>query len=273
MSNTKIGCLGVMAFIGVLGLLILAFGSWTTVTAGHRGVVLRMGAVTGTVLPEGFNGKMPWIDSVVEMEVRVQKEQVVAEGASKDLQIVSAEVALNFHPLPEKVAEIYQNFGEDYRARIIDPMMQESMKSVLSQHTAVDLIASREIVRQAIKDLLSSKLMPQGIIVEEINIVDLDFSQSFNLAIEAKVTAEQNALAAKNKLEQVKFEAEQKIAEAQGKAEAMRVESEALSANPQIIELRALEKWDGVLPRVTGGAIPFVSVDKYDDAKQPVTGS
>jgi regulator of protease activity HflC (stomatin/prohibitin superfamily) len=100
-------------------------------------------------------------------------------------------------------------------------------------------------------------------VVDEFNIVNFGFSSAFNNAIEAKVTAEQSALAAKNKLEQIKFEADQAIAEARGKAEAMRVESEALRSNPQILELRALEKWDGVLPQVTGaGGTPFINIQR-----------
>ena len=98
--------------------------------------------------------------------------------------------------------------------------------------------------------------------VDEFNIVNFEFSKNFNDAIEAKVTAEQQALAAKNKLEQIKFEADQKIAEARGKAEAMTIESNALKSNPQILELRALEKWNGTLPPVTGGAIPFINLPK-----------
>lgn len=260
MSNIKLTILGVFAFFGLLLLFTLMFGSWTTINAGHRGVVLRMGAVSGTILPEGFNTKAPWIDTVVEIEVRTQKEQVATEGASKDLQIVRAEIALNFSLDHNKVATIYQKYGEEYKARIIDPAMNESIKATLSQHTAVDIIANRELVRQSIKDLLITKIQEKGILIEEISIIDLDFSDSFNLAIEAKVTAEQDALAAKNKLAQVKFEAEQKIAEAEGKAQAMQIESKALAENPQIIELRALEKWDGILPKVTGGALPFIEI-------------
>ena len=96
--------------------------------------------------------------------------------------------------------------------------------------------------------------------VDEFNITNFEFSKVFNDAIEAKVTAEQSALAAKNKLEQIKFEAEQRVAEAKGKAEAITIESNALRSNPQILEMRALEKWNGTLPQVTGGAVPFISL-------------
>ncbi|MCC6563944.1 prohibitin family protein, partial [Candidatus Uhrbacteria bacterium] len=126
---------------------------------------------------------------------------------------------------------------------------------------AEELITRREEVRDAIKAHLVEKLQPRGILIDDFNVVDFEFSASFNQAIELKVTAEQSALAAKNKLEQIKFEAEQQIAEARGKAEALRIESAALQSSPQILQLRALEKWDGKMPSVMGdGATPFVDV-------------
>jgi regulator of protease activity HflC (stomatin/prohibitin superfamily) len=118
-------------------------------------------------------------------------------------------------------------------------------------------------VREDIKAQLRQRLSEQDINVDEFNIVNFSFSKVFNEAIEAKVTAEQQALAARNKLEQIKFEAEQKVAEAKGKAEAITIESNALRSNPQILELRALEKWNGVLPQVTGsGGVPFITLPK-----------
>jgi regulator of protease activity HflC (stomatin/prohibitin superfamily) len=248
--------------VGIIVVLVLVFGSWVTIDAGHRGVVLRMGAVTGQIMGEGFNGKAPWITSVIEMEVRVQKEQVKTEGASKDLQNVSAEVAANLRIDPAKVAVLYQTVGLDYMDRIVAPAMQESIKAAIAKYTAEELITKRELVRGDIKALMVAKLEAHGIILEETNIVDFDFSRSFNDSIEAKVTAQQNALAAENKLAQVKFEAQQRIAEAEGKAKAMTVEALALQSNPAILQLRALEKWDGVLPRVTGAAVPFIDVEK-----------
>jgi len=188
---------------------------------------------------------------------------VDATAASKDLQTVSSNVALNYHLKADQVANVYQEVGIDYKARIIDPTLQEAVKAVSAKFTAEELITRRENVRDEVKVLLHSKLDPRGIVVDEFNIVNFGFSSAFNSAIEAKVTAEQSALAAKNKLEQIKFEAEQRIAEAMGKAEAMRVESNALRTNPMILELRALEKWDGVLPQVTGaGGTPFINIQR-----------
>ncbi len=243
--------------------LILAFGSWGTTTAGHRGVVLRMGAVTGEVKGEGFYGKAPFLDSIVEMDVRIQKLQVETEGASKDLQHVSATVALNLNVLPAEAPTLYQTVGTEYLDRVVAPALHEATKAVQAQFTAEQLVTQREAVREAMNVLVTKKLSPFGIRVESLNILHFDFSKAFNESIELKVTAEQNALAAKNLLVQKEYEAKQAVAVAKGKAEAMTVEATALANNPNILQLRMLEKWDGILPRVTGGAAPMMDVGSF----------
>lgn len=258
MKNFSIAALVVVILAIIAIFIIWPFG---TVGAGERGVLLRWGAVTGQVLNEGLYVRIPVMDSVVIMDVKIQKEEVVATAASKDLQTVNSRVALNYHIDPNKVANIYQDIGINYAARLIDPALQESVKSTTAKYTAEELITKREEVRDAIKSHLIEKLEPRGILIDDFNIVDFQFSAAFDQAIELKVTAEQSALAAKNKLEQIKFEAEQQIAEARGKAEALRIESAALQSSPQILELRALEKWDGKLPSVMGSnATPFINV-------------
>jgi prohibitin 2 len=256
----------------ILGIIILVFllvGSpLGTVGAGERGILLRFNAVTGKIYDEGLYFRWPFVERVIKMDIKLQKNQVEATAASKDLQTVHMDVAFNFHINSAKVASIYQEVGVDYNQRILAPTLQESVKASAAKFTAEELITKRELVREATKVLLREKLEPRGIVVDEFNIVNFAFSGSFNSAIEAKVTAEQSALAAKNKLEQIKFEAEQRIAEAGGKAEAMRVESNALRSNPAILELRALEKWDGVLPQVTGSSgIPFLNLQKPNPAR------
>lgn len=247
----------------VLSLILLFwFSPFGTIAAGERGVHLRFTAVTGKVVGEGLYFRIPLIESVQSMDVKVQKYEMKSDAASKDLQTVHSVVALNFHIDPDRVANIYQDVGLLFRDRIIDPAMQEAIKASTAKFTAEELITKREMVRDDIKAQLTARLKASNILVDEFNIVNFEFSKNFNDAIEAKVTAEQQALAAKNKLEQIKFEADQKIAEARGKAEAMTIESNALRSNPQILELRALEKWNGTLPQVTGGAIPFINLPK-----------
>jgi len=240
--------------------LLFVFYPFGTIGAGERGVRLRFDAVTGGTVEPGLYFRIPIIERVQTMDVKTQKEEMEAAAASKDLQTVSIKVALNYNLDPAQVSRIYQEVGPDYKSRIIDPAMQEGVKSSTAKFTAEELITKREAVREDTKAQLKTRLAVSGIIVTEFNITNFNFSKVFNDAIEAKVTAEQQALAAKNKLEQIKFEAEQQIAEAKGKAEAMTVESNALRSNPMILELRALEKWNGILPQVTGGSTPFISL-------------
>jgi len=243
--------------------LVVAFGSWGTIDAGHVGVVLHMGAVTGEIKPPGLYTKSPWVVTVVEMNTQIQKEQVETEAASKDLQMVKAIVALNLSLNPSSAASIYQSVGTDYLTKVVAPAMQESLKAVMAQYTAEELISKRELVRDGIASLLSAKLSPIGIKCDALNIVNFEFSRAFNDAIEAKVTAEQNALAAKNKLEQIKYEAEQRVVQADGEAKAISIQAAAVQAQggAAYIQLRALEKWDGHLPQIvsSSGAIPFIN--------------
>jgi len=132
--------------LSIVALVALTFllGGWCTVPTGYVGVEMRMGAVTGRIMSEGFSTKTPLIVSVKDIEIRIQKEQVETEGASKDLQTVKIVAALNYHPQKERVADLYKEVGEQYMVRIVDPAMQESVKAVLAQYTAEELISKRE---------------------------------------------------------------------------------------------------------------------------------
>lgn len=245
--------------------LILSLFSVTTVASGHRGVLLQLGEVKPKILDEGFHFKIPFIQNVQPIEVRVQKEESSQTAASKDLQTVTATVAVNFSINPEAVNKLYQEIGLDYKARIIDPAIAEALKAVTAQYTAEEMISKRPEVSAKVKDMLEEKLTKYFMILEEINIKEFAFSEEFNKAIEQKQTAEQNALKATRDLERIKIEAEQQIAQAQAEAEALRLKKAEVT--PELIKLKeievqekALQKWDGKLPNVTGGATPFIDV-------------
>jgi len=257
---------------GGLLCLILGFGlsSCGTISAGHRGVLLQFNATTGEIKKEGFYFKIPIVEKVIPMDCRILKEQVSTSCASKDLQIVTTIVALNISIDPEKCIEIYKTIGIDYLNKIVGPSLQEGIKAIISKYTAEELVIKREDVRTKILELMQEKLKEKGFIIQAVNIVNFDFSRTFNESIEAKVTAEQTALAAKNKLAQVEYEAQQKIAEAEGKAEAMTLESQSLVQNPNILTLRAIEKWDGKMPLYMGNsnAVPFLNFGQIKNDKQ-----
>jgi regulator of protease activity HflC (stomatin/prohibitin superfamily) len=241
---------------------VLVFSSFTLVPAGARGVLLSFGATQERILGEGLNFKIPFVQRVVKIDVKTQKNEVDAGAASKDLQNVTARLALNYHIQPESVGKLYQSIGLDYQARIIDPAIQEAIKSVTSKFTAEELITRRQEVKDQAKIVLVERLSKQFIVVDDLSIVNFSFSNSFDQAIEAKVTAEQNALAARNKLEQVKFEAQQKIETAKADAESIRIQAQALAQNQELVKLKAVEKWNGVLPTtmLPGSTVPFLDL-------------
>ena len=241
-------------------LLVTLFGTFGNIDAGHRGVLLTFGAVSDDIKPEGLYTKVPFVQSVKEIDIRIQKEQVEASAASKDLQTVHSLVAVNYRLSSERVNLVWQQVGKDYKITIIDPAIQEVFKANTAKHSAEELIKNRESIREAIKGDLKERLLPYYIIVEEFNIVNFDFSPSFNAAIEAKQVAEQQALMASRILDRITIEKEQQIKAAEGKAQAIKIEAEALKTNPQVAEIRWIEKWNGQVPQYWGFASPFVGL-------------
>jgi regulator of protease activity HflC (stomatin/prohibitin superfamily) len=252
--------------VGIVLFLLFAFKPWAQVGAGERGIVLNFGAVENTVLNEGIHFRVPIMQTVVLMDVQIQKAITDAASASSDLQDVDLSVALNYHIIPDKANVVYQTIGLEFKARIIDPAIQEVMKAVTARYTAEELITKRPAVSTEMKEALTQRMLESNIAVDAFSIVSFSFSQTFTDAIEAKQTAEQNALKAKRDLDRIRVEAEQTIAAATAEAEALRLQK--MNISPDLIELRkieanlkAIEKWNGILPEVTGaGAIPFIGV-------------
>ncbi|MFZ6017336.1 MAG: prohibitin family protein [Nitrospirota bacterium] len=265
-SVMKKGPMGLILIIVAILVFFLFLNPWVQIGAGERGVILNFGAVQEKVLDEGLHFRIPIMQKVVPIDVKVQKVETNAEAASSDLQEVSSSVALNYHIIPDKSNVVYQTIGVHFKERIIDPAIQEVMKAVTAKYTAEQLITERPKVSEAMRADLTERLLQHNIAVDAFSIVSFSFSKAFTEAIEAKQTAEQLALKAKRDLERVKIEAEQKVTAAKAEAEALRLQRANIS--PELIELRrveanlkAIEKWNGILPQVTGGgAVPFIGV-------------
>jgi len=242
---------------------------FTVVPAGHKGVVLDFGAVSSTVMSEGLNFRIPVKQQVVMLDVRVQKDAADAAAVSKDLQDIHTNVAVNFHPVPEKINDLYKTIGVRYKERIIDPAVQEAVKATTANYTAPELISQREKVRTEIRTVLRTRLLPYHIVIDDLSIVNFNFSKQFAQAIEAKQEAEQMAQKAQNDLKRVEVEAKQKIARAEAEAKALMLQKQVVT--PELVALRKIElgfdavkKWDGKLPGVTGGAMPFLDIEKLN---------
>ena len=255
-----------LAIITATIMVVILFKPWVQVGAGERGIVLNFGAVQEKVLNEGIHFRTPIMQEVVLMDIKIHKVVTDAASASSDLQDVALSVALNYHVIPDKANLVYQTIGMEFKERMIDPAIQEVMKAVSARYTAEELITKRPAVSAEMQESLTKRLLLSNISVDAFSIVSFSFSKIFTDAIEAKQTAEQNALKAKRDLDRIKVEAEQTIAAATAEAEALRLQK--MNISPDLIELRkieanlkAIEKWNGILPQVTGaGAMPFIGV-------------
>ncbi len=276
----------VLAFV-----LFLISGAFVVVEAGHVGVVKRLGAVQDNALPEGFHVKRPFVDVVEQIDIRLMPTNAKSTAASRDLQTVSTEVNVTYSVNGELAPLMFQRIGDTRKvaAALVEPAIQESVKAVTAQYTAEELVTKRAEVKVAIQTAieefiaktLADKDIQNGVTLANVAITDFVFSEEFNKAIESKVKAEQEALRAKNEYmmrvtqaeaseAEVKLSADAKAystqVESEARANAIKIEAAALRDNPAIIELRAIERWDGALPKISGsGAVPFLNIDSMTE--------
>ncbi len=287
--------------VGFIILIVVLAASIKIVEAGNRGVLLKFGAVdTSLSLNEGIHFVVPFRDSVIPIEVRTQKIVEDAASASRDLQDVSTQVALNYHVNPDTAQVLYQQLGFDYANRVIAPAIQESVKQVTARFNAENLITNRETVKSEIESQIKQRLAAYNVEVETISITEFQFSEQFRKAVESKVEAEQRALQANNELRRIEIEAQQaeakavgerqaniaraegvrqaNVLQAQGEAEAIKIIDVQLRENPRYLDWLKTQRWDGVLPLVTGGegATPFIQIPterSVQGAPTPQAGS
>lgn len=243
--------------------IFLLFLSVRIIPAGYKGVQLTWGAVEDTVLSEGLHFIVPFKNSVKNINVQIQKEEVVASAASSDLQSVNVQLAVNYRPISSEVNSLYREVGIDYGERIVDPAIQEMVKAATASYTAEELIGKRAEVKEDIKENLKKRLGDYAIILEDISITNFSFSKEFNKSIESKQTAEQNALKAENDLRRIEVEAKQQITRAEAEAETIRIQASAIKeqGGSEYVTLKSIQKWDGKLPQtmLSNDAVPFIN--------------
>lgn len=245
--------IGGMVGIAVLLFFIFCFRS---VEAGQVGIVTRFGEVD-RVASSGIALKFPWpIERLHKMEIRVQKEEQESTAATRDLQDVRANLALNYAIDNETALRIFKELGTDYKNRVIIPAVQESFKASSANYTAEELVTQRPKAKQEALEVIKDRLEKYGIRVVDLNITNLSYGAEFNAAIEAVQVAKQNALKAEQDLERVKVEAEQKITQAKADAEAQRLQQQTLT--PEMLQKYAIDKWQGNVPTYFGGNSQFL---------------
>jgi regulator of protease activity HflC (stomatin/prohibitin superfamily) len=267
-------------FINGLLLLVLIFSVIGIVSAGEVGVKTRFGKVVGTV-NQGLYFKLPFVEEVKIVDVKTRtinydkngnegdsKDSSSLAGASKDLQDVSIGVMVNYRVDSTKAEDIYNQFktNKNFEINVVEPIIRETVKSVSAQYTAEELVTKRIEYSDKVSSLLQDRFISKGALLDRFSITNFEFSKAFSQAIEAKVTATQNAEAAKNKLEQVKYEAQQQVEKAKAEAEAIRIQAQAINSQggADYVSLKAIEKWNGILPAqmIPNASVPFLDLQK-----------
>lgn len=238
-------------------LLFTFVASTIQLDTGQIGVVTRFGKVTGKELGEGFHFKSPFED-VTKYDIKVQKDDSEASAASKDLQDVKVKLVVNYTLEAGKVSEIHKTVGELYREKLIYQGIQEVVKASTAKFDATQLITDRPSVKAVAVEELKERLEKYGIQIQDISIVDMQFSPEFTQAIEAKQVAQQEAQKAVFLAEKATQEANAEIERAKGSAEAQRLQQQTLTA--EILQKQAIEKWDGKLPVYSTNGNAFFNI-------------
>jgi prohibitin 2 len=260
----------VIAGIAVLILVLGFFMLTAQVPAGTVGIQDTMGSVSNNTLPSGFHFKGPFT-GIYAMDIKTQKYSSIATSASKDLQDVKTEVTLNYRVEASQAIKMYTEVGRDFEVKVVVPAVQEAVKAATAEFTAAELIVKRPLVKLRVEEILSQRLVVYNLVVETVSLTEFTFSEQFTASIENKVKAEQDALRAENDLRRIQIEKEQQITQAEAIAEATRLQADAeahalrvvreqLEKNNELIEYLRIQKWNGELPKVTGGISPLMNI-------------
>ena len=273
--------------IGMLILLIIIiivlWGTFVIVPAGHRGVALWWGSVENRIMGEGLNFKVPIAEKVIKVDVKVQPHPFKEiDASSKEYQMVKMTGMMNFHIDPAYVNDLYQKVGLDFADKVIDPAFNDFVKEVVPTYPIGEILPKREEIRKRAMTKLGDNLARYHIIVDDIYFANIRFSPEYEGAIEAKQVAQQQVETQKQVLAQREIEAQQKVATAKGEAESILVVAQgqakandvlSRSISPILVQYKGIEKWNGILPQVSGGAVPFIDLGKMGGLPSGAEGS
>jgi len=262
--------------IVLLVILIIGWGTFVIIPAGHRGVVLLWGSVEKRIMGEGLNFKIPVAENVIKVDVKVQPHPFKEiDASSKEYQMVKMTGMMNFHIDPSYVNDLYQKVGLDFADKVIDPAFNDFVKEVVPTYPIGEILPKREEIRKRAMTKLGDNLSRYHIIVDDIYFANIRFSSGYEGAVEAKQVAQQQVETQKQVLAQREIEAQQKVATAKGEAESILVVAQgqakandalSRSISPILVQYKGIEKWNGILPQVSGGAVPFIDVSKLGSA-------
>jgi regulator of protease activity HflC (stomatin/prohibitin superfamily) len=273
----------ILILIILLALFIVAWGSFAIVPAGHRGVVLWWGSVETRIMGEGLTFKVPIAENVIKVDVKVQPHPFKEiDASSREYQMVKMSGMMNFHIDPAYVNDLYQKVGLDFADKVIDPAFNDFVKEVVPTYPIGEILPKREEIRKKAMGKLGENLARYHIIVDDIYFANIRFSPEYERAIEAKQVAQQQVETQRQVLAQREIEAQQKVASAKGEAESIQVvaqgqakanEAISRSISSILVQYKSIEKWNGILPQVSGGAVPLVDLGKIGGLAGGTEGS
>lgn len=250
-----------MLVVILLVLFVILCNPIAMVGVGERGVKVTLGMVSPTSYTEGIHLITPFISKIKTMDVKTQKVYIQTPVYTKDIQQANISYVINFNLQPENVHKMYREVGMAYKDTVLMPVVEGTIKDVIGKWNAQDLVANREIATREILDKLVKQLAPRYINVTGFQMTEIKYSDVFERAIESKVTAEQEALKAKNKTVQIQEEARQKVISAEAEARSMAIRANALTQNKALVQYEAVQKWDGKMPQyMLGGSMPFINI-------------
>lgn len=245
---------------------MFAFSSFFIIAPGEVAVKTRLGAIVDSY-SEGMHFKIPLVESITKFSIQIQRADIKTQAFSKDLQTMNSHLVVNHRIQKETVVSIFRNLGPNYVDNIVDPAVQEVFKAISARYSAERIISERNQLVEEINAEVKERLIKKEIVVTDISVTDLDFTDQFLKAVEDKQVAEQQAKMSEKLVEKAKRDAESQIAKSRGEAEALRMQREQVT--PSLIELRkvdaqlkAIEKWNGILPGYVGAGVPFISIEK-----------
>lgn len=257
----KNGLAGIVTVVVLFVIAILMCNPIVVVGVGERGVKVTLGKVSPESLGEGMHFIMPYVQKIARMDVKTQKYNTQTHVYTKDIQQAKISYVVNYNLLADSAYRMYQEVGMDYVSKVINPVLEGSIKDVIGKWNAQDLVANREEATNDILVKLREQLNERYVNVTGFQIVDINYSEVFERAIESKVTAEQDALKAKNKTVQIQEEARQKVISAEAEAKSMSIRANALTQNKALVEYEAVQKWNGILPHyMMGNSVPFINL-------------